>query len=133
MGKDLWGFGYDFRQSNTAHAQDLLRRLRDIRAATGKRVHVVSHSMGCLAVRSLLINHPKEFEELVRRGVGWRGWADCCHPRHARANSSSSLPSNSLLPPFSTPSSLENPNRWRPGWQRAPHSAARPGLAPTRW
>ena len=69
MGKDLFGFGYDFRQSNLTHAAALMQRLRAVHAQTGQRVDVVSHSMGGLVVKGLLVDHPEEFGELVANWV----------------------------------------------------------------
>lgn len=68
-GTDLFGFGYDFRQSNSAHVPALLDRLRSMHALTGRRADILSHSMGALVVRSLLIDHAEEFERLVSPGI----------------------------------------------------------------
>ncbi|KFM27994.1 Lecithin-cholesterol acyltransferase-like 4 [Auxenochlorella protothecoides] len=68
-GTDLFGFGYDFRQSNSAHVPALLDRLRSMHALTGRRADILSHSMGALVVRSLLIDHAAEFEKLVETWI----------------------------------------------------------------
>jgi hypothetical protein len=69
-GTDLFGAGYDFRQSCRDSARALLARLQEVsRRCGGRRCDVVAHSLGGLVVRSLLADHPAEFEALVR---GWR-------------------------------------------------------------
>ncbi|XP_002983393.2 phospholipase A(1) LCAT3 [Selaginella moellendorffii] len=67
-GTTLFGYGYDFRQSNRLpEAVDgLLRRLEAIhKTSGGKKVNIISHSMGGLLVRSLLALHSASFEKLV--------------------------------------------------------------------
>eukprot|EP00475_Leptophrys_vorax_P030841 TRINITY_DN4652_c0_g1_i3.p1 TRINITY_DN4652_c0_g1~~TRINITY_DN4652_c0_g1_i3.p1 ORF type:complete len:607 (-),score=35.10 TRINITY_DN4652_c0_g1_i3:1033-2853(-) len=70
-GENLFGFGYDFRQSNRLpETLDRLRRkLRDVVASTGRRVDVVTHSMGGLLFKSFLALHPDECQQLVRKWV----------------------------------------------------------------
>ena len=71
-GRTLWGFPYDFRQSNRAHGtlDALEARLERASAANGgRRVDVVSHSMGGLVVKALAALRPAVFERLVRKWV----------------------------------------------------------------
>lgn len=76
-GTDLFGAGYDFRQSCRDSARALLARLQYVsQRCGGRRVDIVTHSMGGLVVRSLLADHPAEFEALVRE-TG-RCWAGAC-------------------------------------------------------
>ncbi len=65
-GVNLFGCGYDFRQSSRVSSRTLLDRLTEVsRRCGGRRVDVVTHSMGGLVVRSLLADFPAEFEQLV--------------------------------------------------------------------
>lgn len=69
-GKDLFGFGYDFRQSNACHVDALAGLLRQASAACGgRRCHVITHSMGGLVVKLLLAQQREEFEKLVHKWV----------------------------------------------------------------
>lgn len=73
-GKDLFGHGYDFRQSARWHTAALLARLQEVsRRSGGRRVDVVTHSMGGLLVRALLAEAPREYEALVGGGRGDKG------------------------------------------------------------
>lgn len=65
-GKSLFGFPYDWRKSVTTHSDALLKRLKDASVKNGgKRVHVVSHSMGGLVLKALLAAHPEEAADLI--------------------------------------------------------------------
>lgn len=67
QGTNLFGAGYDFRQSTRVSALTLLARLQEVsQRCGGARVDVVTHSMGGLVARSLLADRPKEFGALVR-------------------------------------------------------------------
>lgn len=71
-GKTLFGFGYDFRQSNRlAETLERLKgRVRQARdAGGGRRVDIISHSMGGLIVKLLAGLEPEFFEEHVRKWV----------------------------------------------------------------
>ncbi|CAI5458159.1 unnamed protein product [Closterium sp. Yama58-4] len=70
-GETLFGFGYDFRQSNRLpETLDRLRaRLEAIVAASGRRVDVVTHSMGGLLFKSFVALHPAHAKRLVRKWV----------------------------------------------------------------
>ncbi|GJP31658.1 hypothetical protein CLOM_g14718 [Closterium sp. NIES-68] len=70
-GESLFGFGYDFRQSNRLPEtlERLRARLEAIVAATGRRVDVVTHSMGGLLFKSLAALHPADVKRLVRKWV----------------------------------------------------------------
>lgn len=69
-GASLFGFGYDFRQSNLSHCAALLAKLRQVSAAAGgRKVDVVTHSMGGLLMRSLLATHPGPCVELINTWV----------------------------------------------------------------
>ncbi|CAI5514406.1 unnamed protein product [Closterium sp. Naga37s-1] len=70
-GETLFGFGYDFRQSNRLpETLDRLRaRLEAIVAASGRRVDVVTHSMGGLLFKSFVALHPADAKRLVRKWV----------------------------------------------------------------
>ncbi|CAI5485293.1 unnamed protein product [Closterium sp. Naga37s-1] len=70
-GETLFGFGYDFRQSNRLpETLDRLRaRLEAIVVASGRRVDVVTHSMGGLLFKSLVALHPADAKRLVRKWV----------------------------------------------------------------
>lgn len=73
-GIDLFGAGYDYRQSCRTSAHTLLGRLQEVsRRCGGRRVDLVTHSMGGLVVRSLLVDFPAEFEALVSGGCKWKG------------------------------------------------------------
>lgn len=66
----LFGFGYDFRQSNTRHVDALMAKLQHMqRLNNGKRVDVITHSMGGLIMKSFMALHPQEYEQCVRSWV----------------------------------------------------------------
>eukprot|EP00271_Cylindrocystis_brebissonii_P015684 TRINITY_DN38652_c0_g1_i1.p1 TRINITY_DN38652_c0_g1~~TRINITY_DN38652_c0_g1_i1.p1 ORF type:complete len:521 (-),score=105.23 TRINITY_DN38652_c0_g1_i1:1212-2774(-) len=70
-GTSLFGFGYDFRQSNRLPATlDALReKLASIHDTTGKKVNVVTHSMGGVLFKCFLALHPEEVERYVQSWV----------------------------------------------------------------
>lgn len=69
-GKSLFGFGYDFRQSNASHCEQLLARLEEIsRKNGGAKVDVVTHSMGGLVMRSFVATYPVACARLVRNWI----------------------------------------------------------------
>eukprot|EP01023_Acetabularia_acetabulum_P001673 TRINITY_DN10656_c0_g3_i2.p1 TRINITY_DN10656_c0_g3~~TRINITY_DN10656_c0_g3_i2.p1 ORF type:complete len:469 (+),score=46.89 TRINITY_DN10656_c0_g3_i2:50-1408(+) len=69
-GQTLFGFGYDFRQSCSQHSMELLDKLRSISEMNGgRRINVVTHSMGGLLLKSLLAEHPQEFEKYINKWI----------------------------------------------------------------
>ncbi|KAM6551550.1 hypothetical protein CsatB_001358 [Cannabis sativa] len=71
-GKTLFGFGYDFRQSN--RLQETLDRfsakLESIyNASGGKKINVISHSMGGLLVKCFMSLHADVFEKYVKNWI----------------------------------------------------------------
>ncbi|CAK9203673.1 unnamed protein product [Sphagnum jensenii] len=71
-GFTLFGFGYDFRQSNrlSDHMEGLQKKLETIfEASGGKKVDIVSHSMGGLLVKSFLALHHEIFEKYVHSWI----------------------------------------------------------------
>lgn len=74
-GRDLFGFGYDFRQSVRSGARALLARLHELsRRSGGRKLDVVTHSLGGLVVRALLAEAHEEFGALVRPETFWCCW-----------------------------------------------------------
>ncbi|KAJ0982650.1 hypothetical protein J5N97_010905 [Dioscorea zingiberensis] len=70
-GKTLFGFGYDFRQSNRLQEtmDKFSAKLESIYAATGgKKINVITHSMGGLLVKCFMCLHSEIFEKYVK---GW--------------------------------------------------------------
>ncbi|XP_039009202.1 lecithin-cholesterol acyltransferase-like 4 isoform X2 [Hibiscus syriacus] len=71
-GKTLFGFGYDFRQSN--RLQDTLDRLASklemvYKASGGKKINIISHSMGGLLVKCFMGLHSDVFEKYVKNWI----------------------------------------------------------------
>ncbi|KAK9268256.1 hypothetical protein L1049_010699 [Liquidambar formosana] len=71
-GKTLFGFGYDFRQSN--RFQETLERfaakLESVYTASGgKKINIISHSMGGLLVKCFMGLHSDIFEKYVKNWV----------------------------------------------------------------
>ncbi|KAF3790608.1 Lecithin-cholesterol acyltransferase-like 4 [Nymphaea thermarum] len=71
-GKTLFGFGYDFRQSNRFHETldrflDKLKLIYD--CSGGKKVNIVSHSMGGLLVKCFMSLHSDVFEKYVKSWI----------------------------------------------------------------
>lgn len=71
-GTTLFGFGYDFRQSNRLpEVMDKFKaRLESaFESSGGKKVNIVSHSMGGLLVKSFLALHHDDFEKYVNSWI----------------------------------------------------------------
>lgn len=71
-GKTLFGFGYDFRQSN--RFQETLERfnakLESVYTASGgKKINIISHSMGGLLVKCFMCLHSDVFEKYVKNWI----------------------------------------------------------------
>ncbi|PSR87636.1 Lecithin-cholesterol acyltransferase-like [Actinidia chinensis var. chinensis] len=71
-GKTLFGFGYDFRQSN--RFQETLERLAAkiesvFTASGGKKLNIISHSMGGLLVKCFMCLHSDIFEKYVKNWI----------------------------------------------------------------
>uniref|UniRef100_A0A7N0UER7 Uncharacterized protein n=1 Tax=Kalanchoe fedtschenkoi TaxID=63787 RepID=A0A7N0UER7_KALFE len=71
-GKTLFGFGYDFRQSN--RLQDTLdqftAKLESVYSASGgKKINIISHSMGGLLVKCFMSLHSDIFEKYVKNWI----------------------------------------------------------------
>ncbi|KAK1432543.1 hypothetical protein QVD17_09440 [Tagetes erecta] len=71
-GKTLFGFGYDFRQSNRLNeTMDRLAAKLDAiyTASGGKKIDVISHSMGGLLVKCFMSLHNDIFEKYVKSWI----------------------------------------------------------------
>eukprot|EP00246_Nothoceros_aenigmaticus_P005573 TRINITY_DN1773_c0_g1_i3.p1 TRINITY_DN1773_c0_g1~~TRINITY_DN1773_c0_g1_i3.p1 ORF type:complete len:417 (-),score=86.08 TRINITY_DN1773_c0_g1_i3:74-1324(-) len=71
-GTTLFGFGYDFRQSNRVPEvlDGLKAKLKEMYDASGgKKVNVISHSMGGVLVKLFMEIHKEEFEKYVNMWV----------------------------------------------------------------
>lgn len=70
-GDTLWGLPYDWRQSNTEpYTLELFRDLvAYLHASTGKKVVIISHSMGGLKTLSLLEKYPQNFSDNVQAWI----------------------------------------------------------------
>ncbi|KAG0564382.1 hypothetical protein M758_8G102500 [Ceratodon purpureus] len=71
-GKTLFGFGYDFRQSNRlGETMDRMKvKLETMyEASGGRKVDIITHSMGGLVVKSFLALHPEVFEKYVNSWI----------------------------------------------------------------
>ncbi|KAI4306379.1 hypothetical protein L6164_029661 [Bauhinia variegata] len=71
-GKTLFGFGYDFRQSNRLQEilDQLAAKLESIyNAAGGKKINIISHSMGGLLVKCFMCLHSDIFEKYVKNWI----------------------------------------------------------------
>ncbi|GAB2234399.1 hypothetical protein Droror1_Dr00003651 [Drosera rotundifolia] len=71
-GKTLFGFGYDFRQSN--RLQETMDRfaakLESVyNASGGKKINIITHSMGGILVKCFLSLHPDIFEKYVKNWI----------------------------------------------------------------
>ncbi|KAH7545658.1 hypothetical protein FEM48_Zijuj01G0116800 [Ziziphus jujuba var. spinosa] len=71
-GKTLFGFGYDFRQSN--RLQETLDRFASklesiYKASGGKKINIISHSMGGLLVKCFMALHSDVFEKYVKNWI----------------------------------------------------------------
>ncbi|RZC43746.1 hypothetical protein C5167_036698 [Papaver somniferum] len=71
-GKTLFGFGYDFRQSNRLQAtmDRFAARLESVYSASGgKKITIISHSMGGLLVKCFMSLHSDIFEKYVKNWI----------------------------------------------------------------
>ncbi|XP_074276687.1 lecithin-cholesterol acyltransferase-like 4 [Silene latifolia] len=71
-GKTLFGFGYDFRQSN--RLQESMDRFAEkleavYTASGGKRINLISHSMGGILVKCFMSLHADVFEKYVQNWI----------------------------------------------------------------
>ncbi|XP_047971885.1 lecithin-cholesterol acyltransferase-like 4 [Salvia hispanica] len=71
-GTTLFGFGYDFRQSN--RLQETLDRLAAklesvYTASGGRKINIISHSMGGLLTKCFMSLHPDIFEKYVKSWI----------------------------------------------------------------
>ncbi|KAE9597317.1 putative phospholipase A(1) [Lupinus albus] len=76
-GKTLFGFGYDFRQSNRLQEtmDRLAAKLESVyNAAGGKKIDIITHSMGGLLVKCFMGLHSDIFEKYVKN------WIAICAP-----------------------------------------------------
>ncbi|KAH0681529.1 hypothetical protein KY290_023702 [Solanum tuberosum] len=71
-GKTLFGFGYDFRQSNRLQEtmECFAQKLESIHTASGgKKINIISHSMGGLLVKCFMALHSDIFEKYVKNWI----------------------------------------------------------------
>eukprot|EP00249_Psilotum_nudum_P021985 c28329_g1_i1 orf=446-2065(-) len=71
-GTTLFGFGYDFRQSNrTSQVMSNLNAKLETayKESGGRKVNIVTHSMGGLLVKSFLALHQQEFQKYVNKWI----------------------------------------------------------------
>ncbi|CAN0855038.1 Lecithin-cholesterol acyltransferase-like 4 [Linum grandiflorum] len=71
-GKTLFGFGYDFRQSNRLPdtMDRFAKKLESVyNASGGKKINVISHSMGGLLVKCFMSLHSDVFEKYVKNWI----------------------------------------------------------------
>lgn len=71
-GTTLFGFGYDFRQSNrlSEHMEKFKAKLKGMyNASGGKKADIISHSMGGILVKSFLALHHDFFEQYVNSWI----------------------------------------------------------------
>ncbi|KAL9456554.1 hypothetical protein AB3S75_005728 [Citrus x aurantiifolia] len=71
-GKTLFGFGYDFRQSNRLQGtmEQFAAKLEAVyNASGGKKINIISHSMGGLLVKCFLSLHSDIFEKYVQKWI----------------------------------------------------------------
>ncbi|MQM20376.1 hypothetical protein Taro_053394 [Colocasia esculenta] len=71
-GKTLFGFGYDFRQSN--RLEETMNRFSKklesaYTASGGKKLNIITHSMGGLLVRSFMSLHTDVFEKYINSWI----------------------------------------------------------------
>eukprot|EP00744_Colponema_vietnamica_P003319 GILI01005108.1.p1 GENE.GILI01005108.1~~GILI01005108.1.p1 ORF type:complete len:636 (+),score=181.78 GILI01005108.1:101-2008(+) len=67
-GQTLFGMPYDWRQTNNGkNSARFVEFAQNISQKTGKRISVISHSMGGLVVRDAMIRFPAQFEASVSR------------------------------------------------------------------
>ncbi|KAE8655601.1 Lecithin-cholesterol acyltransferase-like 4 [Hibiscus syriacus] len=71
-GKTLFGFGYDFRQSNRLQERMdcLAAKLESVyNASGGKKINIISHSMGGLLVKCFMGLHSDIFQKYVNNWI----------------------------------------------------------------
>lgn len=71
-GKTLFGFGYDFRQSNrlSETLDRFSRKLESVYTASGgKKINLITHSMGGLLVKCFMSLHSDVFEKYVKSWI----------------------------------------------------------------
>lgn len=71
-GKTLFGFGYDFRQSNRFHGtmERLAAKLETVyNASGGKKINLITHSMGGILVKCFMSLHSDVFEKYVKNWI----------------------------------------------------------------
>ncbi|KAF7003209.1 hypothetical protein CFC21_018568 [Triticum aestivum] len=71
-GKTLFGFGYDFRQSNrlSETLDKFSKKLESVYTASGeKKINLITHSMGGLLVKCFMSLHGDVFEKYVKSWV----------------------------------------------------------------
>ncbi|XP_050233778.1 lecithin-cholesterol acyltransferase-like 4 [Mercurialis annua] len=71
-GKTLFGFGYDFRQSNRLPEtlERFAKKLELVyKASGGKKINIISHSMGGLLVKCFMSLHSDIFEKYVKNWI----------------------------------------------------------------
>ncbi|KAH7661718.1 Lecithin:cholesterol/phospholipid:diacylglycerol acyltransferase protein [Dioscorea alata] len=71
-GKTLFGFGYDFRQSNRLQEtmDKFSAKLESIHASSGgKKINIITHSMGGLLVKCFMCLHGEIFEKYVKTWI----------------------------------------------------------------
>ncbi|XP_048228883.1 lecithin-cholesterol acyltransferase-like 4 isoform X2 [Ricinus communis] len=71
-GKTLFGFGYDFRQSNRLPEtlESFAKKLELVyKASGGKKINIISHSMGGLLVKCFMSLHSDIFEKYVKNWI----------------------------------------------------------------
>ncbi|XP_068662027.1 phospholipase A(1) LCAT3-like [Aristolochia californica] len=90
-GTTLFGYGYDFRQSNRIDkAMDglKLKLAAASKASGGKKIDIISHSMGGLLMLSFLSLHPDVFAKYVNKWIciacPFQGAAACINDRLLR-------------------------------------------------
>ncbi|KAG8066267.1 hypothetical protein GUJ93_ZPchr0004g38953 [Zizania palustris] len=71
-GKTLFGFGYDFRQSNrlSETLDRFSRKLESVYTASGgKKINLITHSMGGLLVKCFMSLHSDIFEKYIKSWI----------------------------------------------------------------
>ncbi|EYU31717.1 hypothetical protein MIMGU_mgv1a004228mg [Erythranthe guttata] len=71
-GTTLFGFGYDFRQSNRFQGtlDRLASKLESVYTASGgKKINIISHSMGGLLIKCFMTLHSDIFEKYVKNWI----------------------------------------------------------------
>ncbi|OEL29302.1 Lecithin-cholesterol acyltransferase-like 4 [Dichanthelium oligosanthes] len=71
-GKTLFGFGYDFRQSNrlSETLDEFSKKLESVYTASGgKKINLITHSMGGLLVKCFISLHSDVFEKYVKSWI----------------------------------------------------------------